>query len=601
MILKSLVDLYDAMSSSGEVPHYGWCLTGVSFAARIDSEGNLVKLISMKIPSGKNGDKEVPQQMEVPYRTTRTSGIKPYFMCDKSDYIFGLINISDDGKEKSPGNNADSQKKFTACKDLHITVLKNCNSPAASRIINFFTRWDPDKAMENGEIASHSIELIGGGNIVFQDEEGNLLQNDPAIRAAWGEYLTLTSSVSNAICLVTGKKGPVARTHPQFKGIPGAQATGAALVSFNRQAFESYGHEQGDNAPVIEETAFKYGTALSSLLKDRDHVEHFYSTTVVFWSVEPDLEKRKTEQDIFDGFFFPGKTMTNDDLKGIVSGLVNERKCDFNGISISYDNQFYILGLAPNAGRLAVEFFLQDSFGNFIMNLQEHYQRLNIIGAKENGYLSTDRLLKETINNKSDKDKPSKAMENALINAILLGYDYPASLLQTVISRIRTEHDVNWRKAAIIKAYFLKNQDAIVPKEVANMELNENSNYVPYVLGRLFAVMEKIQTDAVPGIKTTIKDRYLASASSTPSLVFPNLIALSQHHIEKIKDSFPGRAVYYDKLMTELMSSITTTFPARLSIQDQGAFYLGYYHQKEALYSSKSEKVENSNEIKEDL
>ena len=123
------------------------------------------------------------------------------------------------------------------------------------------------------------------------------------------------------------------------------------------------------------------------------------------------------------------------------------------------------------------------------------------------------------------------------------------------------------------------------------MSLNPESNNIPYTLGRLFSVLETVQSSANPGINTTIKDRYFNAASATPAHVFPTLVNLAQKHMKKLD----GRlAVYYDRQLAELLGKLEESYPNHLSIPQQGAFQLGYYHQTQARYTGK--KIEGGNE-----
>ena len=259
---------------------------------------------------------------------------------------------------------------------------------------------------------------------------------------------------------------------------------------------------------------------------------------------------------------------------------------DLDGIPLHPENHFYVLGLAPSAARLSVRFFLQDTFGNMLKHLLEHYQRLEIVKPSyvENGALPLWRLLGETVNPNSREKKASPPMAGAVARSVLTGGMYPVSLFEQTMMRIRAEQTVSYGRAAIIKAFLTKNDQFRVPKEVLTVELNEQSAYLPYVLGRLFAVLERVQLDANPNIKATIKDKYFNSASSSPATVFPLLTKLSQSHLRKLNTSL---RISYEKRITELEGRICQTLPAHMSLPEQGAFHLGYYHQVQKLYEKK--------------
>ena len=590
MILQALRRYYDALEARGAVRPLGWCEAPVSFALSIDQNGTLQGVIPLKIPSG-NGRKEVPQSLEVPERVKRASGVCSNFLCDNGAYFLGV-----DAKGKPER----TLQCFAAARTLHEKILSGLDNPAAHAVTAFFAAWQPEHAAGHPAVAPFLDELMKGANLVFS-VDGVFPQQDPDIRAAWRTY-SLNQSAGAAVgrCLVTGETGPIARLHPPIKGVRDAQPSGASLVSFNSPASESYGHEdsdhsgQGLNAPVSEEAAFFYGAALNRLIADREHVYYIGDTAVLCWAEDAE----PLCQDIFCGTLFGANAnrIAQEDLWGAASALARGDPISLEGVPLNPDNRFFILGLAPNAARLSVRFFLQDTFGHILRHVQEHYERLRIVKPAylESGFLPMWKLLRETVNpqktkKSSDKKessdkKASSPMAGALIRAILSGGAYPVSLLEQTMLRIRAEQTVTYGRAAILKAFFLRNTQFHIPEEVLTVELNEQSSYLPYLLGRLFAVLERVQSDANPGIKATIKDKYFNSASATPATIFPLLTKLSQSHLRKLET---GRRVYFEKQIGELDGRIHETLPVRLSLPEQGAFHLGYYHQVQKFFAGK--------------
>ena len=165
--------------------------------------------------------------------------------------------------------------------------------------------------------------------------------------------------------------------------------------------------------------------------------------------------------------------------------------------------------------------------------------------------------------------------------------------------RIRAECNITRGQAAIIKAVLIKNNDkAFQPKpgeamdkEESWVKLNEQSDYLPYVLGRVFSVLENIQKTANPNLNTTIKDRYFTSACATPGIAFPILLRLEQSHMKVILRDRRGLAIALEKQLIDLMGKIQETFPAHLDLNEQGAFMLGYYHQTQRRYEKKAESI----------
>ncbi len=581
MILKALNDYYDALSARGEITPPGWSETKVSYALNIDENGVLRGVRSLKIMSP-DGKKELPQKMQVPEQCKKASGIISNFLCENSSYLLGI-----DDKDKPER----SVRCFEAAKALHHEILDGVDSPEADAVLKFFDSWDPASAAEDPVVSPYLKDLVRGSWIVFV-YDGEYVHNYPKVRAAWHSYRSAgTAKADTGICLVTGKHGAVARLHPAIKGIKDAQSSGASLVSFNESASESYGHVQGMNSPVTEEAAFAYGTALNHLISDKKHLQYIADTAVVFWAEDAE----PLCQDIFSCAVFGGDTdlINDDDIKGVISALAKGISVDLNGKTIDPDNNFYVLGLAPNAARLSVRFFLCNTFGKMLSNVVAHSERLQIVKPAyiSDGSLPLWRILGETVNRNEKKKQASPPMTGSVVRSILSDTAYPATLFEQTMMRIRAERSVTYGRAAILKAFFIKNVGYNVPKEVLKVELNEESACLPYVLGRLFAVLESVQRNANPNITATIRDKYFNSACATPATIFPLLTKLSQSHLRKLE---AGKRIHYEKLIRSLECKINTTLPARLSLADQGTFHLGYYHQNQKIFE-KTEKSKGEN------
>lgn len=366
---------------------------------------------------------------------------------------------------------------------------------------------------------------------------------------------------------------------------------GAKIVSFNERAFESYGHEdeQGNNAPIGKYAAFAYGAALNHLLADREHRMHLGDSTIVFWAEDAE----DAYADLFSAVLGNDQRIQDRDLLGIMQKLAAGQSVDWESVPLEPENSFCILGLAPNAARLSVRFFFKDSFGAFAARITAHHQRMEIVRPKNDPWetIPLYAMLRETVNpNASSKDALPQ-LAGDVLRAILTGGMYPATLYQQVQLRIRAEHEITRGKAAIIKAYLLRNtpegeRKAII-SEVAQVKLNEETRYAPYVLGRMFAVLEGIQEAANPGINTTIRDRFFNSACCTPAVVFPVLIRLAQAHLKKLDG---GLSVHMNRQLQTLMGMLDEAYPDRLSLSDQGIFQLGYYHQRQKRYEKKEDR-----------
>ena len=579
MILQALVSYYETLAARGELPQPGWAPVKVSYVLNLDDQGDITTVVCIKEEVTRGKKKALaPQIIQLPAPVKRTVGVTANFLCDNSSYILGADKK---GKPKR------SLECFQACKTLHETLLVSVEEPAARALLSFFDHWQSEKLTEHPAFAHQDMEdLLASANLIFR-YRGRYLHEIPAIRQAWQDYYNNSQDSQQFPCLVTGKLAPVAQLHPSIKGIYGAQSSGASLVSFNAPAFCSYDREQGLNAPTSQYAAFAYGAALNYLIATQN--TRVGDVTLLFWAESGE----DAYADALKRFGFGGgdedDQYKEEDLKGLMESLAEGADVEWDGTRIDPNMTFYILGISPNAARLSVRFFLRNSFGQFIRSVKAHYDRLEIVRPSFDPFdnIPVWRMLKETVNPNSREKKPAADMAGDTLRAILTNTPYPATLLNGVTLRIRADREMNRTRAAILKAYYLKNRNPFVPEEVLTVSLNQDSNHEAYVLGRLFSVLEAIQSDANPGINATIRDKYFSSASATPGVVFPTLVNLAQKHLRKLDE---GKKIFYDKQLTELMSKLGETYPNRMNLPQQGAFQLGYYHQTQYRFTKKEDK-----------
>ena len=581
MILQALTEYYQVLVQEGKIAAPGWGPAKVSFTLCLNQDGTLEQVVSVQVqvePSKGKKPVLVPRVMTTPkFLEERTSGTKPYFLCDNSSYLLGVDNKAPEKRLK---------ERYEKCKQLHQAVLQNVDSPAAHAVLVFFQKWDPAQSRSHPALEEHQEEIFSGVNLVFR-YNGGFVHEDLAIRNAWEEYYNRpTADSPRTICLVTGQEGPLARLHPSIKGILNGQAMGNSLVSFNDVADESYGcvNDQGKNAPTGKFAAFAYTTALNHLLSDRDHVFRIGDATVVCWA----RNAKPAYAALFGGAAFGAAvpSYTENDLRGMVKSLCAGQPVTYEADKLDPGMDFYVLGLSPNAARLSVRFFLHNTFGAFLRNIQAHYDRLEIIRPAYDKFdaLPLWKLLSETVNQNSRDKSPAPDLAGEVLRAVLMNTRYPATLLNGVTLRIRAEREVTRGRAAIIKACLLQNY-RYKPiyselEEVLQVELNDACNYQPYVLGRLFAVMEKIQLASTDwNINRTIKDSYFTSAASTPKNIFAKLFPLSEYHMKKLSRDKPGLANTLTKEKVALVSKLIAPIPSRFSSEETDCFYIGYYHQ----------------------
>ena len=577
MILQALTRYYEDLLQRGDIAAPGWVPAKISFALCLDGDGRLTQVIPT-MTEEHAGKKTVlrPLIMTLPAAEKRTVGIISNFLWDNSSYLLGT---------DQKGKPARSRECFEAACQRHHEVLDDVASPIAHAILAFFDTWQPEQAPEHPALAGQFKEVTSDVNLLFR-VDGQYPQEDAAIRDAWQRWQS--GSSENAVrmqCLVTGREDEITATHPAIKGVRDAQSSGAAMVSFNAPAFCSYGHEQNFNAPVGKYAAFAYTAALNHLLADRDSVQLIGDTTVVCWAEGAEPTYQNFAMAALFGGEMPG--LTDNDLRAALRRLASGLPCD--DLGVDPNRPFYILGLSPNAARLSVRFFLRDSFGALMKNVNEHYERMEIVrpAHEKFDHLPLWAMLRETVNLNSRDKSPSPAMAGATARAVFSGTRYPASLLEATMLRIRAERNITWGRAAIIKAYYLKNPHKDCPEEVLTVSLNEASTNPAYTLGRLFSVYEAVQQATNSGINTTIKDKYFSSAAAMPASIFPVLNNLCQKHLRKLD---AGQRIYYDKQIMELKGILGERYPARMTLAQQGSFDLGYYHQTQKRYTKKEEK-----------
>lgn len=582
MILQALVRHYEQLAAKGTLETPGWQSVKVSYALRLSESGELRAIEDLRNEVERGNKKAlVPRTMQVPQQVKRSSGVAPNFLCDNAAYMLGV---------DSKGKPERAKACFEACAVRHHEILDGVEHPMAAAILRFFDTWNPAQAAAH-PLVEPLLKELAAANLVFQVGLDDA-QEIPEIRSAWQRaYDAAPEGVQTMRCLATGERAEIARLHPSIKGVQDASTMGASLVSFNAPAFESYAHDggQGLNAPVGKYAAFAYGAALNQLLSDREHRMHLGDATVVFWAEDAE----DAYADLFSAMLGNDQRIQDRDLLDVMGKLAMGQLVNWADVPLNPDNGFCILGLAPNSARLSVRFFLKDSFGAFAARITAHHQRMNIVRPKNDPWetIPVFAMLRETVNPNASSKDASPQMAGEVLRAILSGGNYPATLYQQVQLRIRAEHEVTRGKAAIIKAYLLKNTPEGVMKaivsEVAQVKLNEETRYAPYVLGRMFAVLEGIQEAANPGINTTIRDRYFNSACCTPAVVFPVLIRLAQAHLKKMD---AGLSQYMNRQLQALMGMLDEAYPSRLNLNDQGIFQLGYYHQRQKRFEKKEEK-----------
>ena len=603
MILQSLDRYYYRLlseedgSGKPKVPCYGYSDEYISCILVLNASGQIIDYIP-HLTSDKNPQ---PKRMFVPQSFKRTSGLRPFFLWDKTDYVLG---IDKDRKIKD--------KNFKIFRDSHLSLLKNEKNIGLQALCKFLQNWQPK---DFSSLPFDITELLGG-NVVFKlDGQKGMLHEQSDMQTLWDnclkeryadEWFGFQSDASvkptkitkknkykdsvkeYGICLVSGEEHPIARTHLlPIKGVQGGQSSGCSIVSFNNNAFTSFNKEQGANSPISEYSSFNYTTTLNYLLRrENNHSFTIGDASTVFWAEAPDDSSAEAEE----AFFFDMMTVTdgeeNQKVFDILQQIAKGRPLKEIVPNLHADTRFYILGLAPNASRISIRFWLNTTFGQLAQNLSDHWQDLAIDPCPWQTPPSIWRLLIQTAPlGKTENISPVLAGE--MTRAVINGTLYPMSLLSQLLARIRSDGDANGLRIAMIKAILARKFRKGLIKEGVPMSLDKESTNRAYLLGRMFAVLERIQYQALGDINASIADRYYGSASAVPFSVFPHLLVGARHHLSRLRKDKPGLAVNLDKDLGEIIAALPEHYPRHFSIDEQGRFSIGYYQQKQSYFSPK--------------
>ena len=578
-VLQALARCYDRLAAEDEddAPPFGFSRENVSYAIVLSPRGVAVDTMQLLDTSGK---KPRPSARSAPQAVKRTSGVAANFLWDKTAYALGAKRNLD---TKQP---APAEREHAAFRALHEKLLAGSDDEGLRALRAFLNAWRPEEYSR----LRHAEDMLDT-NVVFRlDGDAGFLHDRAAAKEIWSAHLDRRSAdAEQGFCLVSGRRAPVARLHPALKGVLGAQSSGASIVSFNLDAFESFGKKRGANAPVSERAASAYTTALNALLaRDSKRRIRIGDTTTVFWAEASGEGEAAAAEELISLTFEPPPTDTQESTKvhDALADIAAGRPRDDVAPGVREDTRFYVLGLAPNAARLSVRFWHEDTIGGFARRIEEHWKDLSLSPEPWRTPPSARRLLYETaVLRKAENIPPN--LGGALMRAILTDGRYPRTLFSAVIARMRADGEIAGLRAAICKACLARDYRLGFEKEDVPVSLDPNEKNLAYRLGRLFAVYEGVQRAALGSTNATIKDSYYGAASATPASVFPLLERRSAHHLSRIRKDKGGLAVKYEREVDAILGGVDTALPRSLRLEDQGRFALGYHHQRENFYSAR--------------
>lgn len=564
MILQALKQYYDRLKEDTDsgIPLYGFSREKISFELIIDNDGNLLQVSDIRNISNKG--KPFPRLMVVPQGAKKSVNVAANFLWGSTGYVVGI---------DSKGKQERTAKTFKAFKKLAHIIGDNIQDSEMKSVIRFLDNWKPEYP-NSLEIVKDAIDA----NLVFRlDGKHSYVHESESIKKAWFDYFSKQKSESVGECLVTAKTQEISRLHPAIKGVRGAQTSGANIVNFNLNSFCSYSKTQGYNAPISERAAFEYTTALNYLLSQNSRKVQIGDATTVFWA-----EKPSPMEDILSDILNP--LNEDSDTAANVGRFLEAVRDGKKPKEINNQTKFYILGLSPNASRLSIRFWYAGDVIELSRRIGLHFKDIAIEKQfeKDEQFPGIWNLLIQTsVRRKTENINPLLGGE--LARAIFTQDNYPKSMLAILIGRIRAGEAINYLRSAMIKGILVRNY-----KKEINMSLDKTNKEPAYLLGRLFAVLEKAQQDALGNLNATIKDRYYTSASATPKSIFPILLRLNKYHTGKGE-----HGGYYDSLNSEILERFPANeFPSHLTLAEQGLFAIGYYHQRNDFYKKKEIKDE---------
>lgn len=567
-----LAALYDLARREGLLDDTAYDTQPVDFALWLAPGGRLRALVSLQDEKGRG------RALAIPRLPKRAVAIAPGFLVDNAKYVLGL---------SQPANDRDARclESFVAEVEKAVAVTGDSGIQAIAGFYQHFAEQEailfqtrPREAWTGNE----RLCFLGG-------EEADLIHLRPTVRDYWATIRAQTGGDAEMQpCLVTGRMASPARLHPNIKGVPNAQSTGAALVSFNQASFTSHGLSQGGNAPVSQAVAEGYGIALNWLLDRSPKRRHRFGVrlgsdqVMVLWTRDeaPELE---TLLDLWESASPDQESalkMADSPLRGLAPSEFDE-------------SPFYGLTLGGNAARVVVYDWLTSTLGGVKRNVRAYFDDLRL-GAGESYPTPIKRLI-DSLRPPGREGSVAPDLTSRLFACALQGRPFPRQLLTLALRRLRlVDKDQPNRylreRTSLIKAYLNRQSLNGSPERRISVALDDTNLQVPYLLGRLFAVLERLQGLAQGDLNASLRDRYFGSASSTPALVFPRLLKLSVHHAAKAE-----RSQWLEKLKGQIIGALPgEQLPKVMTLEDQGLFAIGYYHQREAFFTKNGERMSSS-------
>ncbi len=592
-ILSSLERAYHRLAKEDKVPPIGYSDEKIDYCIVLNVNGQPVgQPVDLRNPSGR---KLVAPRHSVPRPEKRTVKIVPNFLWDKASYSLGALeDMKNEAPDKRERRTERVTEQYKAFQNRHLVALQHESDSGLMACHRFLQWWKP----EYFDVRGWPSEMKGA-NVVFRLEgDRNFIHDREAARQLWVSQMNQSQNSDQTVCLVTGEKSSIARLHPSIKGVRGAQSSGASITSFNLDAFTSYGHKQGNNAPVSEDAAAAYASALNHFLRTNENRVQLSDASTVFWAEGSNAEAVAQSEAIFAFAINEiDDEISEQAIKPILEKMASGRPMEEIRPNLPQGVRFYVLGLAPNKTRISIRFWMEDDFATLAEHILYHYRDMRLDPPPYQEQPSVRRCLLETattkVKNRYENIPPQLAGD--MLRAILTGQAYPQTLLSTILMRLRSDKAITGLRIALLKAVICRKRRMTghSQKEDFLVSLDPTNADPGYLLGRLFACFEYAQTQALGGkINATICDKYYGAASATPRSVFPILQRNAMHHLSRLRKDRTGTHRYIDNAIAQIYecAAADALFVPTLDMDHQALFAIGYYHQKNAFYTPRNEK-----------
>lgn len=587
MLINALCDYYDVLASMNKTLPPGYSYVKIHFLICLTTDGIIDEIVDIR------KDGKTPKEYLFPLRTEKP-GIESNIVEHRGKYIFGLNYDKKEDVFTDVDKTDKAKISHTAFKKKNTEFFKDLDSEIITAYKLFLKKWIPEKEFNNKELykIKDSYENAGFA-FCLSGHVNELLQDDFILKQKWETANPDDGAeASYEQCAVYGENKKIAKLHNKIKGLRGGSTTGSVLVGYNNQCDCSYGNEQAFNSNISLEAMKKYTESLNYLLGNTGNNTVIDDITLIFWS----MDGSKKADDLFSSFCFGSGETDSEETEQIIkellqdvrnAGVMKNKIREINGIDEK--SEYYVVGLKPNVSRISIKFIYRKSFGEMLERIAS-FQNDLMIDDKRIKPVELWQIKNELKPTSNDKEIANPGLISKLLESILIGKMLPDYLLENIIRRVKTDRDTLKRKqlsdirVGIIKGYINRQNRLQGKEEEIKMSLDTDNKDPAYLSGRLFAIYEKIQKDAAPGIDRTIKDTYFSSACSKPAIIIPKLSKLSNYHMGKIKPEYKN---YYNNMIEEIIDKIDGEFPETLSLTEQGKFIVGYYQQNKYLYTKK--------------